>query len=597
MFKTVNRLLLKLRLKQKLLLSYLLLILFPILYLQFYASGKVAGIIQEMVSFSLNQSFDQTHSFLAYKLKHVTDISDLIALDEVQITRVLTRNSDDYTLYEQLEDGNRLIQFLDSHQDSINIRTVRLYMPHGFLFADEGQNTFRLKDVLHTAWFRKLDAAKVKVMWFSSRDYKAETVNAAPVISVARLIRHPDHYNETIGLLRIDMDERNLKEIVSRANTVKNSLTYLQGSDGLVLIASDDKLMQEYLPTEGSTPSLFRNANGSETQIVNGKRLEFLQRPISQTDLTMVTVIPHHEIVSRSSRLQNELLVSLLAVGLLAIGLAHVISLHMTRRITYLSRKMKAVEAGSLEPIAKPSGDDEIGELIQSYNFMSQRLALLKDYEVRAIKSELKALQSQINPHFLYNTLDQINWMAQFGMNDQIPSLVHSLAGYYKLALSNGQDIITIEKELKLVDYYVRIQNIRFQQKIEFNVQVDEEIQQAIIPKLTLQPIVENAIMHGILKSENREGIITVTSERHGDRLILSVVDDGAGMDEEQLKALRSGRKIVTPNGSGYGIRNVQERIKLLYGEEYGLQFYSSPGDGMIVEVHMKFIVDSDIGD
>ncbi|SDD05261.1 two-component system, sensor histidine kinase YesM [Paenibacillus sp. UNCCL117] len=595
MFNAVNRLLLKLRVKQKLLLSYLLLILFPILYLQFYASGKVAGIIQEMVSFSLNQSFNQTHSFLAYKLKRVTDISDLIAQDEVQLTRILTRNVASYTLYEQLEDGNRLTQFLGSHQDGMDISAVRLYMPQGFLFASEGNNTFRLEDITHTAWYRELDASRVKLMWFSSGNYQTEA-DAAPVISLVRLLRHPDRYNDTIGLLRIDMDERNLKAIVSRANTVKNSLTYLQSGDGLILIASDDKLMEQYLPAEGAAPAIFQQESDNHTQIVNGRRLEFLQLPIPQTNLTMVTVIPHQEIVSRSVRLQNELLVGLLAVGLLAIGLAHVISLHMTRRITYLSRKMKAVEAGSLEPIAKPSGDDEIGELIQSYNYMSRQLAMLKDFEMRAIKSELKALQSQINPHFLYNTLDQINWMAQIGMSDQIPSLVHSLAGYYKLTLSNGQDIITVEQELKLVDYYVQIQNIRFQQRIGFHVQIDEDIMQGLIPKLTLQPIIENAILHGILKSENREGVITITCDRQGEQLILTVADDGAGMDEAQLEALRSGGRINNPNGSGYGLRNVQERIKLYYGDALGLQFYSSPGDGMIVEVHMRYREDSDHG-
>ncbi|MNI17003.1 Sensor histidine kinase YpdA [compost metagenome] len=511
------------------------------------------------------------------------------------MTPMLTRNVTDYKLQDQLQDGNKLVQFLSTFRDGTDVSSIQLYLPDGFLFANEGSSMFPLQDVLHTIWYDKLVNSRVKLMWFSSHDYPTQATNAAaPVISLVRIIRHPDHYNDTIGLLRLDMDERTLKEIVSRANTVKNSLTYLQSSDGLVLIASDEALMKQYLPAEGTAPPLFQHSNGTNTQIVNGRRLEFLQLQIPQTDLTMVTVIPHQEIVSRSVRLQNELLVSLLAVGLLAIGLAHFISLHMTRRITHLSHKMKAMKTGFLEPIVKPSGDDEIGELIQSYNYMSQQLALLKDFEVKAIKSELKALQSQINPHFLYNTLDQINWMAQFGMNDQIPSLVHSLAGYYKLTLSNGQDIITIGQELKLVDYYVQIQNIRFEQRIEFILQVDEEFLQGLIPKLTLQPIIENAILHGILKSENREGIITVTCERQVDRIVLSVVDDGIGMDETQLEALRSGRKMIKPNGSGYGIRNVQERIKLYYGEAFGLQFFSSPGDGMIVEVHIKYIVDSD---
>ncbi|SFA92008.1 two-component system, sensor histidine kinase YesM [Cohnella sp. OV330] len=578
MHNALNRILLKLKLKHKLLLSYLLLILLPILYLQLYASGKVAGIIQEMVSFSLNQSFNQTHSFLSYKMKRITDTSDLIALDEDQLTRILKRDPSAYSLYEQLEDGNKLSQFLESYRDGTDVVAVKLYMPDGFLYAGEGSSMFRLIDAQKTHWYEQLQAAQVKLMWFSGLEDTTGGPGAQKVTSLVRLIRNPDHYNEPIGLLRLDLNERVLKEIVSRANTVKNSLTYLQRSDGAILIASDDALMKRYFPDAG------------EEAIAGNGELEFLQLRIPDTDLTMVTAIPRSEIVSKSASLQRSLLISLIGVALLAMLLAHIISLNMTRRITHLSQKMKSMETGALEPIVKPAGEDEIGELIHSYNAMSRQLALLKDVEVRAVKSEMKALQSQINPHFLYNTLDQINWMAQFGMNDQIASLVQSLARYYKLTLSNGQDIITIGQELELIAYYVEIQNVRFEQKIELIAQVDEPFLQGLIPKLTLQPIVENAILHGILGSENREGSIAISCERKDDRIVLTVMDDGAGVDEEQLGRLRAGARLKT-SGSGYGIRNVQERIKVYYGDSYGLQFFSSPGDGMAVEIHIPFVV------
>lgn len=578
MHNALNRVLLKLKLKHKLLLSYLLLILLPILYLQLYASGKVAGIIQEMVSFSLNQSFNQTHSFLSYKMKRITDTSDLIALDEDQLTRILKRDPSAYSLYEQLEDGNKLSQFLESYRDGTDVVAVKLYMPDGFLYASEGSSMFRLLDAQKTHWYEQLQAAQVKLMWFSGLEDTTGGPGAQKVTSLVRLIRNPDHYNEPIGLLRLDLNERVLKEIVSRANTVKNSLTYLQRSDGDILIASDDALMKRYFPDAG------------EEAIAGKGELEFLQLRIPDTDLTMVTAIPRSEIVSKSASLQRSLLISLIGVALLAMLLAHIISLNMTRRITHLSQKMKSMETGALEPIVKPAGEDEIGELIHSYNAMSRQLALLKDVEVRAVKSEMKALQSQINPHFLYNTLDQINWMAQFGMNDQIASLVQSLARYYKLTLSNGQDIITIGQELELIAYYVEIQNVRFEQKIELVTQVDDEFLSGLIPKLTLQPIVENAILHGILGSENREGSIAISCERKDDRIVLTVMDDGAGVNEEQLGRLRTGARLKT-SGSGYGIRNVQERIKVYYGESYGLQFFSSPGDGMAVEIHIPFVI------
>lgn len=605
MLKGLNRFLLKLKLKHKLLLSYLLLILLPILYLQLYASEKVASIIQEMVSFSLNQSFNQTHSFLSYKMKRITDTSDLIALDEDQLTQILKHDPSHYSLYEQLEDGNKLSQFLDSYRDGTDVVAVKLYMPDGFLYSSEASSMFSLDDAQKTHWYEQLQASQVKLMWFSGISDSTGAPGSQKVTSLVRLIRNPNHYNETIGVLRLDLNEGVLKEIVSRANTVKNSLSYLQRSDGTILIASDDALIRRYLPdaeaegkvaatTAESVPSTAANASSGDKTTMSKGELEFLQLRIPDTDLTMVTAIPRSEIVSKSASLQRSLLISLIGVALLAMLLAHFVSLNMTRRITHLSQKMKSMETGALEPIVKPPGEDEIGELIHSYNAMSRQLALLKDVEVRALKSEMKALQSQINPHFLYNTLDQINWMAQFGMNDQIASLVQSLARYYKLTLSNGQDIITIGQELELIAYYVEIQNVRFEQKIELVTQVEETFLQGLIPKLTLQPIVENAILHGILSSENGEGSITISCERKADRIVLTVMDDGAGVDEEQLGRLRAGSKFKT-SGSGYGIRNVQERIRVYYGESYGLQFYSSPGDGMAVEIHIPFVIGGEL--
>ena len=228
----------------------------------------------------------------------------------------------------------------------------------------------------------------------------------------------------------------------------------------------------------------------------------------------MVTVIPLDEVVQQSHQLRNDLLVILLIVTVIAYLLAYFFSFSVTRRITQLTSRLRDVQKGNLIALAQTQGRDEIGELIQTYNYMIEQISSMNKEHYRlgqeVKNAELKALQSQINPHFLYNTLDLINWMADSGLNTDIKKVVKALARFYKVSLSSGKDIISLREELQHVSFYVQIQNIRFENKIDFQIDVPEELLGHRDSKITLQPLVENAILHGILGRTQREGTITI---------------------------------------------------------------------------------------
>ena len=244
---------------------------------------------------------------------------------------------------------------------------------------------------------------------------------------------------------------------------------------------------------------------------------------------------------------------------------------------------MKTVQEGNLNIHLKNDCSDEIGVLYDNFNTMIERTSDLMDAQYKMgqkLKSaELKALQSQINPHFLYNTLDMINWLAHAGRTGEICSAVIALSKYYRLILNKGEDMLTLEKELNHVSYYMKIQDIRYPGKITFIQDIDSDILDGMVPKIILQPLVENAIVHGIFEKKGKQGMIKITGWLESENIIcLTVEDDGIGMDEETLRHIMDGT--IRSSGSSYGVRNVNARIGLVFGEGFGLTYESRLNKG-----------------
>ena len=226
--------------------------------------------------------------------------------------------------------------------------------------------------------------------------------------------------------------------------------------------------------------------------------------------------------------------------------------------------------------------------LVVSYYFNSLLRQVRKEQrDLR--KAELLVLQSQINPHFLYNTLDAITWLAESGEEETVVKMVDSLSGFFRSSLSKGKDVVTLAEDLHHVRSYLEIQKIRYQDILDYKIEVPEEYGDISIPKITIQPLVENALYHGI-KNKRGGGSIVITGRTEGDDLIIEVTDDGVGMDAERLVQVREGINEQTPGAKGvYGLDNVNERIRLYFGDRYGIVMESEEGVGTCAAIRLPY--------
>jgi two-component system sensor histidine kinase YesM len=255
-----------------------------------------------------------------------------------------------------------------------------------------------------------------------------------------------------------------------------------------------------------------------------------------------------------------------------------------TRPITDLVTVTDRVSRGDLDARSDNASTDEVGELARSMNQMidkiNELLSQITKEQIRIREAELELLQLQINPHFLYNTLDTIIWLAEGGDEKRVVGMVKSLSAFFRTSLSRGRDIITIKEELLHAKSYLEIQQFRYQDILDYEIDVPDEFGGYSIPKITIQPLIENALYHGI-KNKRGGGRITVKGRREGDDIVISVTDDGIGMTEERLEEVIAGLNRKQPADSAiYGLYNVNERIRLKFGEKYGITLDSVYGQG-----------------
>ena len=294
------------------------------------------------------------------------------------------------------------------------------------------------------------------------------------------------------------------------------------------------------------------------------------------------------ELMKGANKARNLYLIIALLLFAAALLLAYLLSDAITRPITALEKSMKEVEKGNFEHAAlEVCAENEVGRLSQSFNIMTEEIQNLMEqsrHEQRIKrKYELKALQAQINPHFLYNTLDSIIWMAEWGKTQEVVQMTSSLARLLRRSISNEREVVTVSEEVEYTQDYLTIQKMRYKDKLEYEILVDQEIAQEGIVKLILQPLVENAIYHGIKYKEGK-GMIRIRGFRQEDKIVLQVEDDGSGMDEETLTHIFE-KHTKDTKSNGVGLKNVNERLQLYYGTEYGLKYESKIGEGTTATV------------
>lgn len=422
------------------------------------------------------------------------------------------------------------------------------------------------------------------------------TGSSERVFSVSRMIECSS--SPASGVILIDA---NLNTIINICNSVKldkdGQLFVLDGSGSLV-----------YRPASG-TPAgmessgsavyqeIFQEFRGSQSgnfnMKVDNRMYQIVFDRLLDSGWITFTMTPYSVIMEDVNQI-NVMIIIIASVSLiLMITVIYLLLSNIMRPLFELKKCMDSSESGDHVLRAQIKTKDEFGMLASSYNHMLDRIRGLMDQVVteqkKIRKSEMKALQAQINPHFLYNTLDTIVWMAEM-KNENIVPTTEALAKFFRISLSRGQDLIPIADELEHVRNYMVIQSMRYTNKFDYEINANEKVRKYKTLKIILQPIVENAIYHGIKKMTGK-GLIRIDVIEDSGKILFVVTDNGVGMEPEKCSQILDGSyRNQESDGSGVGIRNVNERIKLYFGNEYGIKIESEPGKGTKVYVQIPLV-------
>ena len=381
------------------------------------------------------------------------------------------------------------------------------------------------------------------------------------------------------------------EKILSDNLALSGSVSYIINDRNSTVASSNDSLSGIYWLDYESIQDAFMSSNNFVEQNILGETVYAGFYSITEPKWYMVTILPSQPLINQSNQIILQLLGIYLAILIFAIVLANFLARSITNRLSSVISQMKKVRQGPPVPMESPQAHDEIGDLIDTYNYMTRKMDELIQKQAKASEdlriAEFNSLQAQINPHFLYNTMDMINWLALQGHTSEVSTAVQNLSRFYKLTLSRKKGISTIEREEGHVSIYISLQNMRYHDSIDFISDIPDELLEYQIPKLTLQPVIENAILHGILEKETKSGTIVLTGWLEDSDVVLLISDDGVGISPEKMPTILSGTGQSSSGGTNIAIYNTHRRLQILYGQKYGLTYTSTPGQGTEVQIRI----------
>ena len=578
------------KLFQKFVLTYCILLIIPILIISSYAYAKLSNIITDNFLNSASESFEQSLDYMNYTVYKIFDTSNTIVVNNT-VTDILTHDAEEYPLTEQIYDFSKLQSYLCSFENNLDIKKINLYINDGFIYSSENVSFFKASSLKNTKVEDCILRTNARFIWGPMWYLNESTVN--DTLFLLKSIKNPDDLSEDIGFLRIDFRKSIIQDIIDKINPLDDVFSFVINSDNKIIASSRD--LKDLYDNSSIDLELIKSAAQFSNQLTTFDDGKFYLQSaaIDKTDWYMVNVLPKSSILSTIKTQRNYLFIIVILTIIMAIILAAYLVKVINKRLFQVIDGMRQVPNGHLNNYIENDSSDEVGELIDNYNYMISKMSVLIDEQYKLGKevknAELKALQSQINPHFLYNTLDMINWMAHKNMNKEISIAVKNLAKFYKLSLNKGKDITTIRNEVEHSKLYVNLQNMRYDNRITLITRLDESLMDCSIPKITFQPIIENSINHGILGRGMENGSILISGYISQNNLIIQISDDGIGIEKEVLPLILKENNLQT-KGSGYGLKNINQRIKLLYGESYGLSFTSNYGFGTTVEITLPVI-------
>lgn len=552
----------------------IMLIFGSVMYLRFSASSR-----EEMIQ-STKKLMEQTGESMEDYLISMRQISDAVYYNVIKENDFSDKDN-------RIQKGMNLLY--EANRSSL--RSIAVYNNYGSLTAAEPVALQKEDpDITRQDWYIKA-VDEMENMHFSTPHIQNLFDDAARryywVISLSRVVELTDHGVSQPGVLLVDMDYSSISRMMKKINTANNGqYYYLCDSDGKIIYHSRQIQISNGIFDENSVQAAAYK-DGVYEETFHGERRKVLVNTISYTGWKLVGIIPYSAFTHGMFNIRYFIVMFILLMAMMLAVVNRMISVRISSPILKLNDSVREYEAGE-KPEIYIGGSLEIRHLgcsIQrSYEQIDSLMHKIVLEQNERRKSELDALQSQINPHFLYNTLDSITWMVEDGRNDEAVFMISELARLFRISLSKGRTVISIKDELQHARSYMNIQKIRYKNRFSITFDAEPSLESCCIVKLVLQPVLENAINYGVRGMDDC-GEIKVTGRRADGNIILSVTDNGVGMSEEEAAFLLTDSSRVPKRGSGVGLVNVNNRIQILFGREYGLKVESEPDEGTTVSI------------
>ena len=544
------------------------------------------------LNYTKNSIYENSINYTSQIIKQVNyDIDSYVKYLE-NISFIVSTSSDvsnylyneGQTDMEREEEKERILsQFktiMDSRSDIYNIAVVA---NNGRSILNDGEDEFtEYINVRDQDWYKAALEAKDGTAISSSHVQNAIKSSYKWVITLSKaLINYNNAQNE--GVFFVDLNYTSISELCNNNNIGNKGYIFILDEDGNIIYHPKQQLMYGGLITENVDDIMACKENYFNT----GDKIYTISKS-DKTGWTVVGAANTSELLKNNKQAQ---MMYLLVAAVLLLGvilISSIIAREITRPIRQLRDSMSMVEEGQFDKAnVAVTAKNEIGSLSKSFNVMTERIHTLMEQNVyeqkQKRKNEMKALQAQINPHFLYNTLDSIIWMSEAGQNEEVVLMTSALAKLLRQSISNDREQVTVAEEIEYVRSYLTIQKMRYKDKLEYSIEVSPEINHIMIIKFALQPLVENAIYHG-LKYKETKGNLNIRGYERGDKAYITIADDGVGMDEDVLEHIFD-ETMKEHKSNGVGVPNVQKRLQLYYGPEYGISYISRKGVGTVATV------------
>ncbi|HUC91386.1 MAG TPA: sensor histidine kinase [Paenibacillus sp.] len=570
-----------LKIQDKIFICFVLISMVSVLGIGISSYYKSSDILGDKTSRYNVETVQQLSTGVDYTLQRIDELSGILAFDQ-RVQQVLNTELDTMTERERIAAVNQIESIMITNYNSQIMRSIEIYGRNGLVVKVPSSFSDRENEGKSQQYIEEASIYRGKTKWINNACSEG-------LLRAVREINELQTATKPLGTVIISLKYETVTNLLRNVNFDRSGSVLLIDEKGRTVTPAnpfdrlfEDEEFQQFIA--GQTASFIQTIEGEDYLV------SYLSSAYS--GWTTIGIISVDKLYEDNRTVRDWIIVVTLIILLFAFVLARVFAQTITNPIKRMLNPMKKVQMGDMNVSFPVESKDEIGILSTGVNHMvSQIHTLVEDaYKGRILlqQSEFKALQAQINPHFLYNTLESINWMAKMNGVDQICRMVSALGDLMRISISTDKEYITIEEEMKYIGDYLYIQKSRFGERIAAEIHIDDELKSVVIPKLILQPIVENALLHGVQVKKGK-GNIDIRGRRLDESILFEVEDDGIGMTPKQIAKLLADNGIENPQakGSGIGVRNVHQRIRFIYGMEYGVTIKSQPGEGTTVQIRI----------